>query len=109
MWNKPFPHHLIGALTFQIYILVPKQILKDEYDYSLELDEPSVYASTETNEIYHDDQFYKESEAIPPAPKVHGGLANVGTVNTTVGQGMTYDRANKFDDTMFEGSDLLST
>lgn len=84
------------------FSLVPKQILKDEYDYTTETDEPIVYSSTETNEIYHDDQFFRESEAIPPAPKVHGGLANVGSANTTSDLGIKYNAAS-IDDTVIEG------
>ncbi|XP_037050211.1 uncharacterized protein LOC119084366 [Bradysia coprophila] len=84
-----------------VYTCVPKQILKDIYDQTAEQDEPAIYASTETNEIYHEDQFFRESEAIPPAPKLHGGLANVKTFNATIGQGVEYNQAS-FDDTLFE-------
>lgn len=83
-------------------ISVPKQILKDMYDYTTEPDEPIIYSSTEANEIYHDDQYFRESEAIPPAPKLHVGLENVGTINTTVGQGIKFNAAS-FDDAIFEG------
>lgn len=77
------------------------------YDYTIEPDEPDAYSSTDANEIYHDDQFFKESEAIPPAPKVHGGLAAFGTTNATIGHpnGIKHNSEN-FDDMMFEGNFL---
>ncbi|KAJ6634771.1 Protein eva-1 like C, partial [Pseudolycoriella hygida] len=86
-----------------VYTCVPKQILKEVYDFTMETDEPLVYSSTEPNVIYHDDQFFRESEAIPPAPKVYGGLANVGSVNTTIGQGIKHSNEG-VDETIFEES-----
>lgn len=57
-------------------------------------------------EIYHDDQFFRESEAIPPAPKLGAekvpGGPNVGSANATIGNGMKYDTGVS-DDTFFEG------
>lgn len=51
-------------------------MLKDLYDIQPELDEPNQENLADLNELYDDDQFYKESEAIPPAPKLQGGISN---------------------------------
>lgn len=52
-------------------------MLKDRYETAPESDEPQqTDLDLDQDELYDEDQFYKESEAIPPAPKVQG--ANVG-------------------------------
>lgn len=52
-------------------------MLKDRYETAPEADEPQqTDLDLDQDELYDEDQFYKESEAIPPAPKVQG--ANVG-------------------------------
>lgn len=56
---------------------VPRKVLKDRYETAPEADEPQqTDLDLDQDELYDEDQFYKESEAIPPAPKVQG--ANVG-------------------------------
>lgn len=48
-------------------------MLKDVYDTAPEPDEPEQEDfELETDELYDDDQFYRENEAIPPAPKLQG-------------------------------------
>lgn len=91
-----------------VYTCVPRQILKDMYDDSTEPDEPIINSSTETNEIFHEDQFFRESEAIPPAPKVHGGLANVKLFNASIGQGVQYNQASFDDQASEDASGLFS-
>lgn len=52
---------------------VPRKVLKDVYDSASEVDEPEqLELDQDPDEIYDDDQFYRESEAIPPAPKLQG-------------------------------------
>lgn len=56
---------------------VPRKVLKDRYETGAEADEPQqTDLDLDQDELYDEDQFYKESEAIPPAPKLQG--ANVG-------------------------------
>lgn len=55
--------------------VVPRKVLKDVYDSAYESDEPDqmeLDATIDPDEIYDDDQFYRENEAIPPAPKLQG-------------------------------------
>lgn len=60
---------------------MPRRVLKDQFDASIEPDEPhqtDVKEPTQ-DDIYDEDQFYRESEAIPPAPKLHRELATSDT------------------------------
>lgn len=51
-------------------------MLKDLFDYSVEPDEPAhVDPDLNQDDLYDEDQFYRESEAIPPAPKLHRELS----------------------------------
>ncbi|XP_037924496.1 uncharacterized protein LOC119660163 isoform X2 [Hermetia illucens] len=62
-----------------VYTCIPRKVLKDRYDTSPEPDEPQQSEfDIDQDELYDEDQFYKESEAIPPAPKLQGGLSNPG-------------------------------
>lgn len=55
---------------------VPRKVLKDQFDASVEPDEPhQIDMDPNQDDLYDDDQFYRESEAIPPAPKLHRELA----------------------------------
>lgn len=55
---------------------VPRKVLKDQFDASVEPDEPQqIDMEQNQDELYDEDQFYRESEAIPPAPKLHRELA----------------------------------
>lgn len=57
---------------------VPRKVLKDVYDSASEQDEPDqmeLDGSVDADELYDDDQFYRESEAIPPEPKLQGDLS----------------------------------
>lgn len=57
-------------------ILVPRKVLKDRYETLPEPDEPKQSeVDLDEDEIYDEDQFYKESEAIPPSPKLQGAVA----------------------------------
>ena len=59
-----------------VFYLVPRKVLRDKYDYSSEPDEPqSVDLDQNQDDLYDEDQFYRESEAIPPAPKLHRELS----------------------------------
>lgn len=58
-------------------LIVPRKVLKERFDYSNEPDEPhQVDMDQNQDELYDEDQFYRESEAIPPAPKLHRELSN---------------------------------
>lgn len=51
-------------------------MLKERFDYSNEPDEPHhVDMDINQDDLYDEDQFYRESEAIPPAPKLHRELS----------------------------------
>lgn len=64
-----------NILTFNQTSAVPRRVLKDHYDSPSEADEPQQSdLEHDPDELYDDDQFYKESEAIPPAPKLQGDL-----------------------------------
>lgn len=58
-------------------ISVPRKVLKDRYDTATtEPDEPQqTDPEQDQDDLYDDDQFYRENEAIPPAPKLLGGLS----------------------------------
>lgn len=66
---------------FAFFCLVPRKVLKDQFDASIEPDEPQQIDPKEQNQddFYDEDQFYRESEAIPPAPKLHRELATSDT------------------------------
>lgn len=46
--------------------------MKDRFDTTPEPDEPQ-QGDHDEDDLYDDDQFYRENEAIPPAPKLQGG------------------------------------
>lgn len=50
-------------------------MLKERFDYANEPDEPQVDLDTNQDDLYDEDQFYRESEAIPPEPKLHRELS----------------------------------
>jgi len=55
---------------------VPRKVLKDRYESPAELDEPQqTEVDPDQDDLYDENQFYRESEAIPPAPKLQGGLS----------------------------------
>lgn len=56
---------------------MPKQVLKDRYESDIEPDEIEHFDGDE-NDIYDEDQFYKESEAIP---KLQSNFTRVSVVN----------------------------
>lgn len=61
---------------FGLAFSVPRKVLKDRFDYSVEPDEPAhVDPDLNQDDLYDEDQFYRESEAIPPAPKLHRELS----------------------------------
>lgn len=60
-----------------IYISVPRKVLREEYDSPSEPDEPhQTDFDPDQDDLYDDDQFYRESEIPPPAPKLQGTLNN---------------------------------
>lgn len=59
-------------------------MLKDRFDYSNEPDEP-LDPELNKDDLYDEDQFYRESEAIPPAPKLHRELSNSAGLVPAVG------------------------
>ncbi|XP_023035942.1 uncharacterized protein LOC6650955 isoform X1 [Drosophila willistoni] len=62
-----------------VYTCIPRKVLKDRYETAPESDEPQqTELDLDQDELYDEDQFYKESEAIPPAPKLQGAIPNVG-------------------------------
>lgn len=65
LWNFPTLYATI----------VPKRVLRDSFDTPPEPDEPQNDVVQDHDELYDDDQFYKEPEAIPPEPKLQGDLA----------------------------------
>lgn len=54
---------------------VPRKVLKEQYDYSMESDETHQIDLEHNDDLYDEDQFYRESEANPPAPKLQRELA----------------------------------
>lgn len=73
--NQMEHEFLICCLSY--HCVVPKRVLKDRFDTPPEPDEPQQNdVEHYHDELYDDDQFYKESEAIPPAPKLQGDLAS---------------------------------
>lgn len=64
-------------------------MLKDQFDASVEQDEPQqIDMEQNQDELYDEDQFYRESEAIPPAPKLHRELAT-SDLPTSIGEPST--------------------
>ncbi|XP_055852523.1 protein eva-1-like [Episyrphus balteatus] len=60
-----------------VYTCIPRKVLKDRYETEPESDEPQqTELDLDQDELYDEDQFYKESEAIPPAPKLQGAIPN---------------------------------
>lgn len=54
---------------------MPRKVLKDRYDSPEESDEPiQIEMENDKDDLYDEDQFYRESEAIPPAPKLQSGM-----------------------------------
>lgn len=49
-------------------------MLKDNFDHFSEPDEP-LDPELNKDDLYDEDQFYRESEAVPPAPKLQRELA----------------------------------
>lgn len=64
------------AFIFPKINLVPRKVLKEQFDERVEPDEPhQIDMDQNQDDLYDEDQFYRESEAIPPAPKLHRELA----------------------------------
>uniref|UniRef100_A0A1I8MYE9 SUEL-type lectin domain-containing protein n=1 Tax=Musca domestica TaxID=7370 RepID=A0A1I8MYE9_MUSDO len=60
-----------------VYTCIPRKVLKDRYETAPEPDEPQQSElDLDQDELYDEDQFYKEGEAIPPAPKLQGAIPN---------------------------------
>lgn len=64
------------------FFLVPRKVLRESFDIPLELDEQNQTESAYENELDEDDAHYKESEAIPPAPKLQGAIPRTETNST---------------------------
>ncbi|KAH8380708.1 hypothetical protein KR009_012074, partial [Drosophila setifemur] len=61
-----------------VYTCIPRKVLKDRYESAPDVDEPQqAEHDLEQDELYDEDQFYKESEAIPPAPKLQSAIPNI--------------------------------
>lgn len=92
---------------YVIQYIVPRKVLKDRYDTAPEPDEPQqIDLEQDQDDLYDDDQFYRENEAIPPAPKLQGGpnknkFSDISTVATLAGFDII-DRI-KGDDNNLEG------
>lgn len=72
--NVPIALATCNAMWY--FISVPRKVLKDQFDASIEPDEPQqIDMDQNQDDLYDEDQFYRESEAIPPAPKLHRELA----------------------------------
>lgn len=61
---------------------MPRNVLREAFDVPLEADEHSHEEPTYENEVGEDDLHYKESEAIPPAPKLQGTVPRTDANNT---------------------------
>ncbi|XP_063695680.1 protein eva-1-like isoform X2 [Culicoides brevitarsis] len=71
-----------------VYTCVPRKVLKDRYDSAPEPDEPQqIDLEQDQDDLYDDDQFYRENEAIPPAPKLSNKnkFSDISTVATLAG------------------------
>lgn len=71
---------------------VPRKVLRESFDSPLELDEQDHNAPAFENEFDEDDHIYKESEAIPPAPKLQGAIPRTNNSHT-----MTAENVVPFD------------
>lgn len=75
--------HVVGVFvernnffTYINFFLVPRKVLKDRFETAPEPDElKQSEIDLDEDEIFDEDQFYKESEAIPPSPKTQGTVA----------------------------------
>ncbi|XP_075153364.1 uncharacterized protein LOC142226967 [Haematobia irritans] len=89
-----------------VYTCVPKQVLMDRYETEVEADEPEDFEG-DVNDLYDDELFYKESEAIPklysnttvPAARNNGSISLNGTYNAAT----SVNRANNATLGMYEG------
>ncbi|XP_035774292.1 protein eva-1-like [Anopheles albimanus] len=62
-----------------VYTCVPRKVLKDRFEAAPEPDEPlQSDLDQDQDELYDEDQFFRESDAAPPgpAPKLQGGPTN---------------------------------
>ncbi|XP_029718996.1 protein eva-1 [Aedes albopictus] len=62
-----------------VYTCVPRKVLKDRFEAAPEADEPLQSDLEQDHDtLYDEDQFFRESDAIPPgpAPKLQGGPSN---------------------------------
>ncbi|XP_035899114.1 protein eva-1-like isoform X2 [Anopheles stephensi] len=62
-----------------VYTCVPRKVLKDRFEAAPEPDEPlQSDLEQDQDELYDEDQFFRESDAAPPgpAPKLQGGPTN---------------------------------
>lgn len=73
---------------------VPRKVLRDTYNYPLETDEHNQQEPTYENELDDDDQHYKETEAIPPAPKIQGRIPRTDQKNNTFSSAMGTNDGN---------------
>uniref|UniRef100_A0A453Z3J2 SUEL-type lectin domain-containing protein n=1 Tax=Anopheles quadriannulatus TaxID=34691 RepID=A0A453Z3J2_ANOQN len=74
-----------------VYTCVPRKVLKDRFEAAPEPDEPlQSDLEQDQDELYDEDQFFRESDAAPPgpAPKLQGGPTN-GRVSDVPGFGGT--------------------
>lgn len=89
--------------------IVPRKVLKDKYDSASEPDEPQqIDVDQDQDDLYDDDQFYRENEAIPPAPKLLGGptknkFLEMSTISTMGGFDFTDSRIKGSDNGNLEG------
>lgn len=69
---------IISPLCFPLLSTVPRKVLIDRFESTPEPDEPLQIddLEPEQDELYDEDQFYKESDISPgPAPKLQGDIA----------------------------------
>lgn len=71
---------------------VPRKVLRESFDSPLELDEHDHNAPAFESEFDEDDHIYKESEAIPPAPKLQGAIPR-----TNISHSITVENSVPFD------------
>ncbi|XP_037813167.1 uncharacterized protein LOC119604549 isoform X2 [Lucilia sericata] len=82
-----------------VYTCVPKQVLMDRYETEVEADEPEDFEG-DVNDLYDDELFYKESEAIPKlysnttAPAARNNANTTTAVNATYNTATSANRAN---------------
>lgn len=70
-------------------------MLRESFDIPLELDEQNQTESAYENELDEDDGHYKESEAIPPAPKLQGTVPRTETnITHLIDKGSTTNIVN---------------